>query len=443
MSSKNIVNKSILLVVILNIFITAIYLLFNDHKSLLITPEKYVYSVATDQALGGRSLASVHSENNLTTMSCELNSSENYRWPYCELTIRLSDDIKNGLDLSQYNSVILDVDYNGPESGNQKVRINLRNFEENIFNPDDDNTIKYNGIEYAPGQHKGPRIVGFDKFQVLTWWLFDYNIDLEYSGVKLNNVPFIQIATDSGSEPGYHQITINKVMFIGHYIRRSTFAFILPFTWIIGAIALFIYQRTSARVEIEQMEEQAKSLAAMNQRLSLRCNEIEEMAIKDELTGAVNRHGIKDWLDNIARRVRWGLDSVSIIYADLDNFKVINDQFGHQVGDEILRQFVNLTRSELRDSDNLVRWGGEEFIIFCSGSNIHVATRIAERIRTTIENHQWEMIGKLTCSFGVTELVAGERVTEMITRADEALYQAKNNGRNRVETLAKLITSPR
>ncbi|MBD1573831.1 GGDEF domain-containing protein [Vibrio sp. S17_S38] len=443
MSSENIVNKSILLVVILNIFITAIYLLFNDQKSLLITPEKYVYSVATDQALGGRSLASIHSEKDTTTMFCELNNSENYRWPYCELTIHLSDNIKNGLDLSLYSSVILDVDYRGPESGSQKIRVNLRNFEEDIFNPDDNNTIKYNGIEYAPGLHQGARIVDFGKFQVLTWWLFDYNIDLEHSGVKLNNVPFLQIATDSGSEAGLHQITINKIMFIGNYIRRSTFAFILLFTWIVGAIFLFVYQRTSARVEIEKMEARTKSLALMNQRLSLRCNEIEEMATKDQLTGAVNRHGIKDWLDNIARRVRWGLDSVSIIYVDLDNFKFINDQFGHQVGDEILRQFVDLTRSELRDSDNLVRWGGEEFIIFCSGSNIHIAARIAERIRMTIENHQWEMAVKLTCSFGVTELVAGERVTEMIARADEALYQAKNNGRNRVETLEKLTISPR
>ena len=113
------------------------------------------------------------------------------------------------------------------------------------------------------------------------------------------------------------------------------------------------------------------------------------IATKDELTGACNRRAIREWLDSLARRVRWGSSRLSMIYVDLDHFKAINDTFGHNVGDQVLREFAELVYGQLREGDRLVRWGGEEFIVFCPNADIEGASQVAERIRSKVESYQW------------------------------------------------------
>lgn len=354
------------------------------------------------------------------------------------MTITLAEDVKHGVDLSDYDRVFLDIDYQGVQDESAKVRVYIRNFEPSIFSPEDDNTLKYNGIEYHPGFKEGGKEIGHDKFQVLTWWLFDYNVPIEHSGVRLDNVSMIQIATDSGSVIGDHTITVNKIIFKGDYLSPQAFTFSLLSIWIFAALALLFHELLQSRKRVQKMESHAAYLRRLNQTLENKYTEATEIAEKDELTGTCNRRAIRGWLDQVARRVRWKTASLSIIYVDLDHFKSVNDTFGHNVGDKTLKEFSSVVYGQLRDGDRLVRWGGEEFIIFCLNANIDGATLVAERIRSTIENHQWPEVGVLTCSFGITEMVASENITEMIARADEALYHAKNNGRNRVEVLEKL-----
>ncbi|WP_089139818.1 GGDEF domain-containing protein [Vibrio rumoiensis] len=430
--------KAVLVIIVLNILLSVLYYLFGHEKTLEVTPQFYPYKVASDTVVGGSSQASLSIVGEKATMSCRLAKSD-YLWPYCEMTISLADDIKHGVDLSGYDRVFLDIDYKGVQEDTARVRVNFRNFEPKIFNPEDDNTLKYNGIEYHPGFEKGGREIGYDKFQVLTWWLFDYNIPIEESGVKLDNVSMIQVATDSGSVIGDHIITVNKIIFKGDYLSPRAFAFSLLSIWFVAAFAFLFYELFQSRKRVKKMEVHTSHLNQLNKALESKYTEAAQSATKDELTGACNRRSIRDWLDNIARRVRWGTSKLSIIYVDLDHFKAVNDTFGHNVGDQVLREFVDLVYGQLRDGDRLVRWGGEEFIIFCPNANLEGAEMVAERIRSMVEVYQWPEVGTLTCSFGVTEMVAGESVTEMTARADEALYHAKNNGRNRVETLEKFV----
>ena len=153
----------------------------------------------------------------------------------------------------------------------------------------------------------------------------------------------------------------------------------------------------------------------------------------DILTGAYNRMQCNYFLlAEIDKINRYG-GTFSVIYIDLDRFKEINDQYGHPVGDAVLTTFSKIIASLNRTSDIFSRYGGEEFLIIAHETNAGNATKHAERLRAIVEQHPFETIGQLTCSFGVTEFRKDkDTVKTLIKRADDALYKAKQNGRNRV-----------
>ena len=115
-----------------------------------------------------------------------------------------------------------------------------------------------------------------------------------------------------------------------------------------------------------------------------------------------------------------------------DHFKNINDTYGHLVGDEVLVNLAKLVQSMIRNTDSLVRWGGEEFVILSDDTSIQNAAFLAEKLRKAIEASTLITQQRVTCSFGVTEMVPGEDPKSLIARADKALYSSKESGRNRV-----------
>lgn len=114
---------------------------------------------------------------------------------------------------------------------------------------------------------------------------------------------------------------------------------------------------------LQQSEKRHRHLEKVNNTLRAQNYEFAELAHRDALTGAMNRHAVQSWLEQQARQVRWGHDSFSILYMDLDKFKRVNDKYGHQMGDDILREFVMVISSSIQPEDRLVRWGGEEFVV--------------------------------------------------------------------------------
>ncbi len=153
----------------------------------------------------------------------------------------------------------------------------------------------------------------------------------------------------------------------------------------------------------------------------------------DGLTRLANRFGLDAALkQELQRAQRYG-GEFSIILLDVDRFKNVNDTHGHQVGDTVLVQFANVLRSCVRDTDVVGRWGGEEFLLICPGIGLELAKAMAERLRATISLLEFVNAGRITSSLGVTTHVPGDTVQSMLHRADQALYLAKENGRNRVE----------
>jgi diguanylate cyclase (GGDEF)-like protein len=124
---------------------------------------------------------------------------------------------------------------------------------------------------------------------------------------------------------------------------------------------------------------------------------------------------------------------LSLVLYEVDNFKIINDTHGHQIGDKVLVQLCRFVPSLLRNTDLLARWGGEEFVILTPGSDGEMAYQTAEKLRNAIEQVKFDEIGTVRCSFGVAQYVYEDTAETLISRADNALYRAKLNGRNRVE----------
>lgn len=166
--------------------------------------------------------------------------------------------------------------------------------------------------------------------------------------------------------------------------------------------------------------------------------ELERLANFDSLTGLHNRRAILHRLDEHIKQVRRYEGELSLIMLDIDYFKKVNDQYGHLIGDEVLENVAVLMQQNVRNTDSVGRYGGEEFIVVLSETDLSSALIVAERLRNAIEaaemrGSEGNMFG-ITVSQGVSSYKPGEDKQSLISRADDALYRAKQNGRNRVET---------
>lgn len=159
------------------------------------------------------------------------------------------------------------------------------------------------------------------------------------------------------------------------------------------------------------------------------------VAVTDELTQAYNRSKFEEIIGREMERSSRLKQPLSVIIFDIDRFKMINDSFGHLTGDDVLRTLAALARESIRDTDYLVRWGGEEFLVVSPETAIDKAALMAERLRRVMCEHVFEYIGSMTASFGVAEYREGESRDSFILRADNAMYSAKRT-RNKVEQAA-------
>lgn len=155
-------------------------------------------------------------------------------------------------------------------------------------------------------------------------------------------------------------------------------------------------------------------------------------ATQDKLTGLYNRHYGEQTLQNAFLKAQEGHESLSLMIVDVDNFKQINDKYGHIAGDRILTAVSHILQGAVRSQDAVIRWGGDEFVIALVDCKIDNATELAERVRSRVDAYRDEEFGSITVSLGVASFIADETVNDLMARADESLYDAKRSGRNRV-----------
>jgi diguanylate cyclase (GGDEF)-like protein len=156
-----------------------------------------------------------------------------------------------------------------------------------------------------------------------------------------------------------------------------------------------------------------------------------QLVSTDQLTGLANRRKlddtIKEEIEHESRHTR----SFGVIIIDVDHFKLINDNHGHDIGDLVLQEIAQILTDNIRETDLVGRWGGEEFLVLVQNTTSDDLCQIAEFLRLTIEKHKFPHDEKVTVSLGLTQLRAGDNASTLVVRADKALYQAKHDGRNR------------
>ncbi len=200
------------------------------------------------------------------------------------------------------------------------------------------------------------------------------------------------------------------------------------------------------RSEVIRQERLSEEMESLNENLSRMKKEVDQVHEKrkalekevlvDPLTGIANRRALRERLKNELHRFQRYRQFFSILLFDIDNFKAINDQYGHWAGDRCLKEIIKRVRAILRETDFIARWGGDEFVLIFPGTDLESAGAVAERLRKLIQNtrfvyHKQEI--SLTVSCGVTEIADSDQNQETIfNRVDKAMYKAKKNGRNRV-----------
>lgn len=180
-----------------------------------------------------------------------------------------------------------------------------------------------------------------------------------------------------------------------------------------------------------------QALRSRNIELKAALERVNEIAITDELTGIFNRRHILNVLKYQKSMADRGDYIFVVCFADLDHFKQVNDRFGHSTGDIVLQKFAVLTKDVIREVDYIARFGGEEFLLILVKTSLPEALVVSERIRKSIGKFSFGDLSPdlhMTVSIGVTEYHSGERIEELLDRADAALYRAKESGRNRVES---------
>src|ERR1700678_3334024 len=179
-------------------------------------------------------------------------------------------------------------------------------------------------------------------------------------------------------------------------------------------------------------------IAQLHQELAEKNRLLGELALTDSLTGLPNRRAVEEWASHQLSAAARHHFSFWVVYADLDNFKSVNDRFGHHAGDTVLKQFAELLKQSSRRSDICARIGGEEFLFVLTHNTFEDARRVIERLRLQFSETWFEFQGQhvsVTASFGVTQFRKEDtqNFDALVRRADAALFEAKRQGRNRVE----------
>ncbi|WP_417332748.1 diguanylate cyclase [Halarcobacter sp.] len=187
------------------------------------------------------------------------------------------------------------------------------------------------------------------------------------------------------------------------------------FLLILGIVSYFYNQKRRLHFELE-----------------VAYKKLEKLAVTDKLTGLYNRHKTDEILVNQKELSNRYENSFGVILLDIDHFKNINDSFGHNIGDKVLKTFARILKRNTRTTDFIGRWGGEEFLIIVPQTEKKSIIKFANMLKEAIESYEFPEVKNATSSFGVTLYKDNESLDTTLVRVDEALYQAKKEGRNQV-----------
>jgi diguanylate cyclase (GGDEF)-like protein len=383
--------------------------------SALYTPRYY-----GDEPHGGKS--SIHADPHRSLhWQCDLRAL--YAYPYCGYELLLDTKIPDkGYDLSRLESLTIDLDYAGPSD---TFRIYLKNYDPHYSKPETPDSLKFNKVEVSAVPGHNVIQLKMSDFAVAEWWVTQNKIKPALSHTQLDDVTELQFQTGTLAPPGSYAFKVNRITLRSRVVSQATWYGAILAVWAVLIGLYLLYRIVKLREDLEQRRQ--------SQAAALRIAEYaEESARRDYLTKLLNRSGIIDLYHPIAMNRRADA-SFAVILLDVDHFKAVNDRFGHSAGDQVLTSIAAILTENTRAGDIVGRWGGEEFLLICGITDQDAAMSIAAKLRTSIETHDFPIIGQVTASLGVYCCKGKtEALEQLVSYADAALYAAKEQGRNRV-----------
>ncbi len=195
-----------------------------------------------------------------------------------------------------------------------------------------------------------------------------------------------------------------------------------------------IFEPKAFKIEVNKIEDTDKYVVVLIDitTITTKSKKFENKATYDALTNIYNRSKFNDVINEHYNLFKRYQENLCFAIFDIDFFKKVNDTYGHVVGDETLITFAQTIDESVRDTDVFARWGGEEFTLLMPSTNIEDCYIVVDKLRQLIEDVNFKTIGQKTCSIGITQFKKDDTIDSVLIRADEALYDAKETGRNKV-----------
>jgi diguanylate cyclase (GGDEF)-like protein len=336
-----------------------------------------------------------------------------------------STSADRGIDLSRYRTLNLALRYAG---GAHYLRVAIRNFDSRFSRLEDPNSSKFNSVNLLPKDLAQSVPISLNEFAVPEWWVGQYDLPRNFGRPDLSNATALTIDLLGDLAGTNHDIQIDKIEFSGDWISAEYWYLGILASWMILATTYGLSQWLSLRRRHREQRRKIHDLVDTNAQLQTEKEKYQKLSTLDGLTKILNRHGIEQFVESL----RAGKSAISVIVMDLDHFKRINDRRGHYIGDRVLQTVGEVLRANTRITDGLGRWGGEEFVLVCPGASLAKAADLAEKLRLRIGETTFipEDPLTMTASFGVAASQDDQSFEDAFRQADQALYLAKNRGRN-------------
>jgi diguanylate cyclase (GGDEF)-like protein len=337
----------------------------------------------------------------------------------CGYTYELfTRNIGDGVDLSRYHDLTLTIRYTGPA---HYLRVAIRDFDPRYSKLEDFNSTKFNALNLQPKDLVKPVVIDLHEFSVPEWWVAQFDLPRALAQPDLRNAIAFSVYLQGEAAGSDHEVQVDKVEFTGEWISAEYWYLGILCAWMIAAAGFGTAQWLRLRRQHRELQHEKEKY--------------KELSTIDGLTKVLNRHGIEQFIASLPAAHL----PTSLIVIDLDHFKNVNDHRGHYAGDRVLKTVGEILRAYTRHTDGLGRWGGEEFILVCPGTDLSRASDLAEKLRQRIlqTNFIPEDPVSVTASFGVATSAAGGSFEDAFRQADQALYLAKSRGRNCVVAAAE------
>lgn len=341
-------------------------------------------------------------------------------WAYCGVRFSFrQNDSTPGIDLSRFDTLV--VNLASMTGTNSSLQVQMKSMDTNIYRPGNDGSLKFQNMVLF-SEHSGPsrNAMPLDRFVLPPWWVARNNVPVRFLNPDRHDVRQLEFLTSADViRIGKGTVGIRSLELHGKWIDQQSLLRLLFAAWLVYVLGGLVFRIYRSLVSIRELRSQT--------------TELQELAEHDPLTRLHNRRGLENRLNGL---VNQSIDPTNpvlgVLMIDLDHFKTVNDTLGHDAGDQILLLLSKIIQDEMRPRNLAARWGGEEFILLFPGISEARLHPVAEKIRTRIEAELHYKDKRVTASIGI----AHGRVADFETltkQADEALYRAKEGGRNRVE----------